>query len=120
MALIELKCGACERFFTDLEGATISNTTFGICPHCGATKGERMVSSFSFTGGFNEHLIDPKERQMILANRKMHEDMITSGSRDIGDHSIVEKGPNWSRPFGNSATDRKAAIENAKLINDNG
>lgn len=95
----------------------VSDTSEPICPACGLSRGqEKQFSSFAFKGCDNEHLMDPKEREMVMANRKMHERMILTGARDTGEMTVKESGPAWSRPFGNSDFARKQAIENTRLV----
>lgn len=113
MPLKTFEC--CGSRYEDLIGSTISDAGSGKCPKCGEP-GKEIPSRFGFTGLLNEHLMDPVERQMLLDNRAMLEQMHISGDVDDGTLKIAESGPNEFRPFNNDSFDRKTAKEEAKVI----
>jgi hypothetical protein len=105
----------CGSRYEDLTGNTISSAGTGKCPVCGS-QGKEIPSSFGFTGCLNPHLMDPVERQMLINNRLMMEQMHFAGDVDDGSYKITESGPSEFRPFGNDAHDRKKAKEEARVI----
>lgn len=113
MPLKTFEC--CGSRYEDLISSTISDSGQGLCPKCGKM-GHEIPSRFGFRGLLNEHTMDPVERQMLLNNKQMLEQMHVSGDVDDGSYKIAEKGPAEFRPFGNDSFDRKKAKEEARLI----
>ncbi len=108
MPLVAYLC-ACGTSYEELEANGYAPSW---CPSCGGKERSWKPSRFGFTGLINEHMMDPLEVQAVLENKKMHETMILSGSRDNGEYMVKESGPSWSRPFNNDSLERKQAIEN--------
>ena len=119
MPLITLKCH-CGRVYDDLVGSTIQSTGDSYCPSCGSTeRQERLPTKAVFRGDFGRPK-DPLEEQALLENRKFQEGLILSGSRDLGEYDVTERGPDEYRPFGNDTFERKKAIEEHKTRIPNG
>lgn len=113
MPLKTFQC--CGFRYEDLVGNTISSSGTGKCPTCGS-QGVEIPSSFAFNGCLNSHLMDPVEREMLLNNKQMLEQMHLSGDVDDGSYKIAESGPAEFRPFNNDSFDRKKAKEEAKVM----
>ena len=119
MPLITLEC-PCGRVYDDLVGLTIQNTGESFCPSCGSNEGQkRLPTKAVFKGDFGRPK-DPLEEQALLENRKFQEDLILTGSRDLGEYDVTERGPDEYRPFGNDTFTRKKAIEERKAQIPNG
>jgi hypothetical protein len=97
-------CEACDRGFDRLEVVGCASVRCG----CGSLAG-REYGSFGLrvdrTSEVSPSDLDPLELQMVLENRRDLEASV--GRRDSGEITVRESGPDWSRPFGNRAGERR-------------
>jgi hypothetical protein len=114
MPVLTFEC--CGRRYDDLKSFSTANPDLGKCPVCGKVGRQVPTRPAVHRGSVNEHLMDPAERQMLLDNKAMLEQMHISGDVDDGSFKVTEKGPNEFRPFGNDSFDRKKAKEEAQVI----
>lgn len=112
MPVLTFEC--CTRW-DDLKSFSTGNPDLGKCPVCGK-QGKQVPTNCAPIKNTNPHLMDPVERQMLLQNKEMLEQMHLSGDVDTGAYKVAEAGPNEFRPFNNDSFDRKRAIEDSKAM----
>ena len=85
------------------------------CPECGleASTDYAAMGAPYIKGGCDQdwERLSPQERQFWMENRRTQEHFILSGQRGRGSVEVIERGPDWSRPFGNDPMARREAIE---------
>ena len=115
MPLLDLKC-ACGNRWQALKSFSTADPSVDACPECGNAPERDYTPRRAFLSSRGTHEpdpdhMDPLERQFLMENRQWHEEAILAGDRGRGAVNIEEKGPAWSRPFGNDPMARKRAIE---------
>jgi len=100
MPIRTCKCSCGKTFDTLIGGGTSATDSKPRCA-CGQ-EAEVLPTAGAYAKGFDYDALTPLERQAHMDHRRMIEEK--SHMRDDGRMTVIEKGPDWARPFGNQRT----------------
>ena len=122
MPVVRMSC-RCGHEYDAIDGCTIKDPTIEECPACGSVPNRVFVpnrvtipSGYDYDSVYRGASQDAiLERQMVYENRQKQEELILSGTREMGNLTVQESGPPWTRPFGGDKDKMKEALNVEKL-----